>query len=231
MDVDDQPGPRRYTLATAYVEAVRRAGGLPVLLTHAPELAEAYVDACDGIVMTGGVDPRMEAFGVPTAAEARPMDEQRQAFDLALLAAAECRPQRPLLAICLGMQLLALHAGGGLHQNLARTHAAIAGRHVDNRCHPVRPVADSRLAAAASDGTVVSSHRQAVSDPGRLRVAATSDDGIIEAVEDPRRPFCCGVQWHPERGDDGPLNQGLFRRLVAAARRPGSDAAAVHPAT
>jgi putative glutamine amidotransferase len=65
--------------------------------------------------------------------------------------------------------------------------------------------------------TVVSSHRQAVADAGRLRVVATAPDGTIEAIDDPKRAFYLGVQWHPERGDsDGPLSHGLIQRFVAA---------------
>lgn len=218
VDADDIDGCRRYTLATAYVDAVRGADAVPVLLTHDMELAETYVRWCDGIVLTGGVDPRMETFGVPTAADARPMDARRQAFDLALLAAADRRPELPLLAICLGMQLMALHRGGTLNQSLARTHPT-ADRHADNRCHPVLVRGGCTLAAAERPGEqVVSNHRQAVEKAGDLQIVAVSDDEVIEAVEDPRRPFCCGVQWHPERGGEGPLNAGLFLRMVEAAR-------------
>lgn len=231
VDVDDRPGRRHYRVATAYADAVEHAGGMPVGLAHAPRLAEAYVQRCDAIVLTGGLDPRMEGFGVPTAPEARPIDTQRQAFDLALLEACDRSPETPVLAICLGMQLMALHRGGALHQALDRVHDG-AARHADDRRHGLCLDAAGSLAAGA-DGmeTVVSNHRQAVATPGDLLVAARSDDGIIEAVEDPGRPFCLGVQWHPERGGDAPFSLGLFRRLVAAVRPRPLPPAPLRPAT
>ena len=72
---------------------------------------------------------------------------------------------------------------------------------------------------AAAIGTVVSSHRQAVDDPGSMRILATADDGVIEAIDipAPERRFYLGVQWHPERGGEGPLNRGLIRTFVEAA--------------
>jgi putative glutamine amidotransferase len=54
-----------------------------------------------------------------------------------------------------------------------------------------------------------------VIDAGRLRVVATSVDGVIEAIDDPLRTFYLGVQWHPERSN-GPLNRGLIERFVNA---------------
>jgi gamma-glutamyl-gamma-aminobutyrate hydrolase PuuD len=65
---------------------------------------------------------------------------------------------------------------------------------------------------------VVSAHRQAVADPGRLRRLAVAPDGVCEAVDDPRRPFYVGVQWHPERGGPGVWSAGLLERFVVACR-------------
>lgn len=103
-----------------------------------------------------------------------------------------------------------------------------AAAHVADRRHGVELlVNDSALGAAEAAGAwlVTSYHRQAVRDPGNLRVIARAADGTIEAVDDPRRRFYVGVQWHAERaptalpphgGPDDPLNGGLFRRFVAA---------------
>ena len=75
--------------------------------------------------------------------------------------------------------------------------------------------------AAAPQAMVVSWHHQAVQDPGRLRVVAKAPDGVIEAIDDPDRPFYLGVQWHPERATGAEasatcLNQSLIARFVAA---------------
>lgn len=222
----------RYECSIGYSRAVTVAGGLPLLLPHEPSLAGQYVDLCDGFVLTGGVDPRTEPFGEPTHPEARPLDPRRQAFESALLQALRNRPAVPVLGVCLGMQLMALEGGGRLHQFLPEVlgiQAALV--HEDGRRHglvwsgsspgigPADPEPDAGPATGDTvRGTVVSRHRQSVADPGRLRVLAKAPDGVIEAIDDPRRPFYVGVQWHPERGGPGPLNHGLFERLVAACR-------------
>lgn len=221
---------RRYELAVAYVDAVSRSGGVPIVLPHQPQHAAAYALRCDGLMLTGGDDPAMEPFGEVTDPRARVIDPQRQAFELALLAAAVQRSEVAVLGICLGMQLMALAAGGRLDQYMP-DHLPGACDHQDDRRHAViAEASDSAVAhlmgrPRGGDGSmVISSHRQAVTDPGRLRCIARSPDGVIEAVDDPARPFYIGVQWHPERGGDEPLSLGLIGAFVRAARNARSTA-------
>ena len=241
----------RYESSITYSRAVARAGGLPVLLPHVAEIGEPYVAACDGLVLTGGVDPRTEDFNEPTHPEARPMDPRRQAFELTLLEAVRHRPPKCVLGVCLGMQLMALHAGGRLDQYLPDT-LPDSDIHRDDRPHGIALLADDSVLCPGAETNfegrqlraagpqpevetpgrgvesrvavfmVISHHQQAVADPGRLRIVARAPDGVIEAIDDPSRPFYLGVQWHPERGPDpdpSGLNQGLFDRLVRASAR------------
>jgi len=204
----------KYESAIAYSTAVASAGGTPILLPHEPELAEAYVMRCDGLVLTGGVDPDTTQFGEPVHPNARPVDPRRQAFELAILAVCHDRmPNKPVLGVCLGMQLMALHAGGRLNQYLPDTLVSPEIHDGDNRHLIALRVADSPL-GGVTEAKVVSAHRQAVADAGTMRVIAESPDGVIEAIDDPHRRFYLGIQWHPERGGDDRFNRGLFRRMI-----------------
>jgi putative glutamine amidotransferase len=202
-DLDD----RGYTAGPGYAELITRARGIPVLLPCEPSCATEYVRRCDGLVLSGGDDPIMEHWDAPTHPEAKPIHPRRQAFELALLEALDDRRDRPVLGICLGMQLMALHGGGGLDQFLAET-LPTARRHW--------PRADHEVGGQLGEGVVHSHHRQAVTDPGALSVVARAADGVIEAVRDEGRLFYVGVQWHPERTRDERLGAGLFRALVGS---------------
>lgn len=205
---------------TSYLRAVTRAGGAAVLLPPAIGADDATLElivrmqlaACDAVVLTGGPDPRTERYGTATHASAEVVHPDRQRYEEALLAALEARREMPVLGICLGMQMMALHAGGVLNQHLADdtpTHA----QHLDDRRHEVIAVAGSALPG----GSVTSHHHQAVRDPGRLRVIARAEDGVIEAIDDPARRFYVGVQWHPERTSEDSLGLDLFKRMITLA--------------
>jgi putative glutamine amidotransferase len=198
-------------LSSALTDAVERAGGVPVILPSLPQRAAELAALCDGAVLSGGDDPIMEPWGIPTHPAATPLDPRRQEFELAFLAALDSRPRVPVLGICLGMQLMGLHCGATLDQHLPDT-LETACLHRGRRTHPVQ--------GALGNGLVHSNHDQALSDPGRLEVVARAPDGVIEGVRDPGRPLYLGVQWHPERTADPALGPGLLRMLVRAACGP-----------
>jgi len=206
-DVERDSG--RIVLRRPYVDAVRRAGGVPYLLPPSVESLPAYLDQCDGFLLTGGDDPRMEAFGEPTHPRATPVHPDRQTFEIALLEAIFRDDQPPLFGICLGMQLMALTRGGRLDQYLPETLATYEA-HWGKKTHEIE--------GSLGMGRILSHHKQAIIDPGAFRVIGRAPDEVIEAIDDPDYPtWCVGVQWHPERTENPALGADLFAQFVDAA--------------
>jgi putative glutamine amidotransferase len=139
----------------------------------------------------------------------------------------------PVLAICRGIQLLNVAAGGSLYQDLpaqvsgAFPHACSAPAYSrEYRAHAVHIKPGSRLAAAIGSirCRTNSRHHQAVKDvaPGFV-VTARAPDGVIEGIEHVDAPFIVGVQWHPESlSATDPQMLALFEAFVEASRRQGS---------
>jgi putative glutamine amidotransferase len=201
----------------AYVHAVERAGGRPVLIPPSEDGVEETLDAVNGLLFSGGSDLDPELY------EQEPHDEtfgvvaERDRGELALLEAALAR-DLPVLAVCRGSQVLNVARGGDLVQHLPDVvgddkHKHTPGTFAD---HHVTLEAGTRLAELLGDRAPVKSHHhQGIGRVGEgLRVAAHAEDGTIEAVEDPSHRFALGVLWHPEAGED----LRLFEELVRAAR-------------
>ncbi|HTW16908.1 MAG TPA: gamma-glutamyl-gamma-aminobutyrate hydrolase family protein [Nocardioides sp.] len=207
-------------LPTQYAEAVEATGGVPVLLPpQASAAAEVVVARLDGLVISGGadVDPaRYDDLPHPRTAAWRP---DRDAWELALLDAAESRGL-PVLGVCRGMQLMAVHAGGTLDQHtpdlVGHEEHSPGGDAFGNVAVDIVP--GTRLAGLVGDRLEVSCHHhQSVrTHPGYLAVAR-ADDGTLEAMEDPRAPFRLAVQWHPETAADVGLLAGLVRAAASYA--------------
>ena len=211
-------------LRANYAEAVAEAGGLPLALPPLAAQAEAYLDAIDALVVTGGafdVDPAL--YGAATRHASVTLKDARTTAELALLRGALARDM-PVLGICGGQQLLAVALGGTLIQHIpdgvpdALAHEQPNPRHEPG--HEVHIAAGTLLArvVGAERMAVNSAHHQAVAEPGpHATVNALAPDGVIEGIEDGRRRFCLGVQWHPEFGIDAG-DRRIMAALVAACR-------------
>jgi gamma-glutamyl-gamma-aminobutyrate hydrolase PuuD len=173
--------------------------------------AAVYLPGSDYVPSALGEAPAVSAR--EAAAAGMVWDAAKVRVDLLVLDAA-WRSDTPTLAVCGGMQAMALHGGATLRlasRDELPAHLRAAGG---------GPVAfrDGSVAAGVFGGsTLVNSyHRQVIArPPSRLAVAGTAPDGVVEAVEAPDRRFWLGVQWHPELlGDHRP-----YRSLASAAGR------------
>jgi putative glutamine amidotransferase len=198
-----------------YVRAVERAGGRAVLVPPDADGIEEVLDALDGLIFSGGNDMAPESYDAEADPATNGTNPARDRGELALLAAALER-DLPVLAICRGVEVLNVVRGGDLVQHLPdvvghEEHRAVVGEFSE---HAVRVDPSSRLGEVR--GPVKSHHHQGLGRLGEgLREVAWAEDGVVEAVEDPQKPFLLGVLWHPEAGED----QRLFEQLVEAARK------------
>lgn len=219
------PGERdRAFVYTTYVEAIRRAGAVPVLIPPQPENASSIVDDLDGLVLAGGEDCDPSVYGEERHPTTETMDPRRQSNDLTLARVARERGI-PTLGICLGVQVMNVAAGGTLIQDIdsvMQTEIEHVSEPSDRARHEVIIEQGTQLSKILGDRelNVNSSHHQAIRDVGDgLRVTAHAPDGIIEGLEDPRHPFYVGVQWHPEDMPGERSAEVLFGAFVDAARK------------
>ncbi|MEO6259841.1 MAG: gamma-glutamyl-gamma-aminobutyrate hydrolase family protein [Thermoanaerobaculia bacterium] len=225
-DVAVQPGQRdRAFVYTTYVEALKRAGAIPLLVPPQPENAADLLDGLDGLLLAGGDDCDPAAYGEERHPSVDPvMDPRRQNNDLALARMARDRGV-PTLGICLGVQVMNVAAGGTLIQDIEstmQTDIDHASNPNDRHRHEVTIESNTHLSGilGATNFNVNSSHHQAIKGLGHgLRVTAKAPDGIIEGLEDPSLPFYLGVQWHPEDMAGETSASDLFGALVEAARK------------
>jgi putative glutamine amidotransferase len=204
---------------SAYIKAVRKAGGVPLLLPviSAEDDVAVLLDRVDGLVMTGGGDVDPENYGeVPDPLTTR-VDSARDAKDIALCRVAVER-ELPTLAICRGSQILNVALGGTLVQHID-LHFAID--RYNDVVHEV-DIEPSTTLAQWTQSTrigVNTLHHQAVAKPGeQSKVVAHATDGTIEAVEVDGKPIV-GVQWHPELMRHRPEHLALFQSLVRLASK------------
>ena len=208
-----------------YVDAVLRAGGVPMMLSgQCPDCAERWLDVVDGVVLIGGGDINPAEFGSAGHETIYNLSAERDAMELALMRALLTYP-KPVLAICRGMQILNTVLGGTLHVHLPD----VVGESVLHRAPPRDPIqhsiqvaADSELAKVIGQQVHTASwHHQAIDQLGQgLKAVAWAPDGVIEAVELEGRQDLLAVQWHPEitaAEDDG--QQHMFDWLIKQANQ------------
>ena len=199
-----------------YVEAIRRAGGRPVILPPMPEGVDETLASLDGIVFSGGSDIGPERYGADAHPQTKNVRNWRDDAELPLLEGALAR-DIPTLAICRGMQLLNVVRGGDLHQHLPDLvgHEEHKQMPIVFGGHEVRIDPGSRAGALLGEHAHIRSHHHQAPDRlgDGLTAFAWAEDGTVEGIEDARRRFALGVLWHPEAGED----LRLFGGLVAAA--------------
>lgn len=224
--------PQRYVrsqigVTEAYVQAVSRAGGLPMIIPLG--LPEAHLlqilSRLDGLLFSGGGDMHPHTYGSQHHSKVSGIDEDRDRTEMFLLRQARLM-DLPVMGICRGLQVINVALGGTLYEDIqeqrpgAIQHQFFGLRPRDHRAHPVAVTAGSLLSdlLGQENPTVNSLHHQGIRELAEgLTATAFAPDGLIEAFEVPGSRFTLAVQWHPEWLPEDPAMQALFAHFVVVS--------------
>jgi putative glutamine amidotransferase len=217
-----------YGVPAPYLDALRRSGARTAIVSPG-EVAEPdeVIQPFDGLLLVGGGDVDPVRYGAQRGSHDYGVDPERDAFETALLHAAE-RAAIPTLCICRGAQVMNVAYGGTLEQHLPDVGGLLDhGVPLDDTTsmHDVEPVQGTRLAIATEAPSLrcSSHHHQGIASVGEgLSVVGRTSDGLVEALErnaaTPDGAWIVGVQWHPEEtAATDPSQQALFDTLVRLA--------------
>jgi putative glutamine amidotransferase len=220
-DIDMHGATHGYYVATKfYVEAVRKAGGVPVVVPYLAGVEiPALLSRLDGVVLCGGIDIAPACYGAIPAPETNVPQPLRDAFEIALIDRL-IDGNVPTLGVCRGVQALNVALGGTLHQHLTEHPTDLVWTATP---HTVDAARGSLLASVTGrlQLSVNSLHHQAVDRLGRGVVVTgrAAADGGVEAIEIEDAPNVLAVQWHPEVLCPAPEHLALFENLVNTARQ------------
>ncbi len=213
---------RQYVTDT-YIQAVKSAGGLPIVLplVKSKTAINEYISLCDGFLFCGGGDITPLLFGEEPMRGIGKTDISLDLFQIRMMKEILVK-EKPVLAICRGMQVLNVACGGTVYQDLNETDFETIN-HVQESLsrkdisHKVTFATKSHIHAMLGPFAYTNSfHHQAINHVGKsLVVTGTTGDDVIEAIEMPSHSFVLGVQWHPESMlDSAPNMKQLFFALV-----------------
>lgn len=195
-------------MVPGYMEGIRMAGGIPVILPLKAQEDEILQLArmCSGFLFTGGHDVDPQLYGALKSEKCGQANHDRDLLEQRIFAYA-LEEDKPVFGICRGIQLINVLCGGTLYQDLpSEFHGTKKIEHhmqppYDVPCHEVEIVSGTPLERLLNKLTlkVNSYHHQAIRDlADALKPMAISEDGLVEAVYMPGKRFIQAVQWHPE---------------------------------
>ena len=215
----------RFRLPCLYVDAVRRAGGVAILIPPGEEHGEEILSIVDGVILAGGGDIDPALYGGTKHETIYSVDAERDQSEMAL-ARHLAGSNVPTLGICRGHQVINVALGGTLYEHLPD----VVGDRVIHRLppreatqHPIAVAEGSRLASLLGETSFVAAswHHQGIRTlASGLLAVAQAPDGTIEGCEMHSHPWFFSVQWHPElTAHASPTQQRLFDSLVEACRQ------------
>ena len=174
------------------INSIISNGGVPVGIKLTNNYKE-LINFCDGIIFQGGDD--FEEYDIECL---------KYIYDI----------NKPVLGICLGMQLMGTLFDGKLidisnhKKKMLYSHSVIINK-------------NSKLYNIFKSNNIkVNSRHKSIIKNTKLKVVGVSNDGYIEAIESTNKNFFIGVQWHPESMityDDKQNN--LFKYFIKCCKK------------
>ena len=194
-------------------DGVKEAGGLPIIIpVGSPDLAKDYISMIDKLILSGGQNVTPKFYGESKTIDSDNYSLERDEFELALINEA-LKQNKPIFAVCRGMQLLNVALGGTLNQKVEHHWQ----EEFSGTSQKVEILPDSRVSKLLSTGSWVNSfHQQSVKDlaPSLIATARDPRDGTIEAYESKEGAPILGCQWHPELLLEKAESRRIFSYLV-----------------
>jgi len=222
----DFEGNGKNILKNTYVQAVIRAGGLPMIVpVGLEEDVDQLVEMLDGLLLSGGNDINPMLFNEEPHAHLGEVSPSRDSSELEL-ARRMLKTGKPILGICRGLQILNVAVGGTLYQDIHKQNEGPILQHVQkapdtHSSHYVQVEKGSLLESIAESERIQvnSNHHQSPKDvPSIFKVTGVASDGIVEAIESNSEQFVLGLQWHPEElsAAKDPVSLRIFERFIGA---------------
>ncbi|GIN87218.1 gamma-glutamyl hydrolase [Heyndrickxia sporothermodurans] len=219
----------KHSLVNDYIQAVINAGGIPIIIPVGIDSdVSQIVEKIDGLVLSGGGDIDPTLFGEEPHQKLGAISPGRDSLEIALIHRF-LEANKPVLAICRGIQILSIATGGDMFQDIYSQSNLELLQHSQNATryhfsHYVKVESNSLLAdiAGQTEFKVNSFHHQAVRNVVKpLVVTARASDGVIEAIESSEHNFVLGLQWHPEplALNEDHISKAIFQRFVQACNQ------------
>lgn len=223
-------GRKWHFLSDNYIEAIEKAGGIPVMIPLYGDLerAKEMAERLDGLLVSGGNDIDPRRYGERARACCGRILPERDEQDIGLVKFLLEKRRKPILGICRGAQVLNVAAGGTLYQDLEQEgnfgHHFMGVYPMNRPVHKVRVKAGSGVFGIFGKEILETNsfHHQGVKEVAEgFEITASSEEGVVEAIEKKDGSFVVGIQWHPEMMYDSGEQQAIFRAFVKASQGEG----------
>ena len=193
-----------YAIRENYLTCLYKFGAIPFPILHENSLNNTLLKVLDGLVITGGnfdINPKLYSENIGGS---RNIKDKRTNFEIDIFQRF-LRTSKPILGICGGEQLMNVASGGSLIQDIDQSIQTTIFHEQQNPrnevSHEISITRNSKLynIVKSEKIEVNSAHHQSINNLGKDFISsASASDGIIEAIEHVKHPWCLGLQWHPE---------------------------------